>query len=246
MLFIGFDCDECLAQVEKLMPFTESGQYISNEFIDAIINFNIPFIRPSFWPVLSKILEDKSKDIGKIKTFIYSNNGSLLTLECVNAIISTKLNTESFFDAIAHYGNTNRTDNTNGQRTKKWDSMKEFLSANFNADINTNNVLFFDDLPHKPLKDVLENNYVQVQPYYVTIKNSELLNHWANSGGNSDDIDFDYESSEDDTPLKDIEIEADNFLQKVSGFLEKKQTGGKKRKRYHKSRRLRKRVCGNL
>ena len=74
MKYVGFDCDECLAQVEQYMPFTITDA--TGEVFDLFANklSTFPFIRPTFWPLLERILEEKQK--GTVKTFIYSNNGS--------------------------------------------------------------------------------------------------------------------------------------------------------------------------
>jgi len=228
MLFIGFDCDECIAQVEKLMPFTKyaNDTQVMNKFIENIVDLEIPFIRPSFWPVFEEILLRKENK-KQVKTFIYSNNSCIDTLEVINKIISLRLGIKSFFDEIAGYHNTSRTDNMDGQYVKTWDSMKKFIFEKFNVNAQPNQVMFFDDLAHKPLQDNL-SNYVRVKPYYPTINRNYLLNIWENSGGNNHKIRFYKEGTHPSYVDYD---ESNLFLEKVRSFLKRRQRPTRRAKR---------------
>ena len=230
MKYIGFDCDECLAQVEQLMPFTESDakNEIFIEFAKKITDSNIPFIRPTFWQLLEKINEEKMK--GNVKLFIYSNNGSLKTLQFIALLVDLKLDTYNFFDTVAHYDNDLRTDNINGQYIKRWDSMKIFIDKSFNTNVLSKDVMFFDDMPHPPLKNELMVNYIKVKPYEyppIKIDNDILLELWEQSGGDPRFIDTEdvYKTAEYDESENEVFIDALNiFLKKLGGKRKKRKT----------------------
>jgi hypothetical protein len=223
MKYVGFDCDECLAQVEQIMPFTteDADEEVFDFFADKLAGF--PFIRPTFWPLLEAINEEKKK--GNVTVFIYSNNGSLATLNFIGNLVNKKLNNAKFFDAIAHYDNDLRTDNTNGQYVKKWDSMKSFIDKSFNTNVRPEDVMFFDDLPHVPLHNKLDSNYVRVIPYEypsTIINNDELLKLWKESKGDPRFIDVEDVEKTGSLPPNEEQI----FLKKFKEFLSRSHRGG--------------------
>lgn len=242
-IYVGFDCDECLAQVTQLMPFTETAApaTVYEKFAELLLLDDAPFIRPTFWPLLNDI----AKAGRAVHPFIYSNNGSLPTLEFINTIVSMKLGRPNFFQAIAHYDNPNRTDNTRGQYVKKWHSMKNFLQREFSLEIpiEPEQVMFFDDLPHRPLAAALGKNYQQVEPFELPcvidgkvydIDNQRLLELWKKAGGDPALVEV-----EESVGAGELEAEEAVAFQRIfAGFVESVagwQTvvrGGRRRKKY--------------
>lgn len=231
--YVGFDCDECLAQVTQLMPFTESAgatHGVLEKFAELVAQEDIPFIRPTFWPLLEKISKTAAKP------FIYSNNGSIITLEFINLLVSMRIGRPRFFQAVAHYDNRNRTDNINGQYVKKWPSVKQFIEREFRVqDVKPEQVMFFDDLPHRPLAGPLGKNYIRVTPFELpcvigeevfSVDNSHLLELWSEAGGDPGLVEV--EESEDAGMLE--EAEAGRFEAAFDEFIAGWQVAGRRRR----------------
>lgn len=172
--WVGFDMDECLAQLGILYYFLTELPDDTQKFIAEVLAEREEMgetwiLRPAFRELVPFLTAAPLTGV-----FIYSNNGSQRMVnfvgDIVNAIAGRNLVSLRF--------------------SAKWPEERtgialsknlEFLQKYVSADLTKDNVLFFDDLPDHALATQLghsngKSNYIQVTPYKHQVDYTVLTN----------------------------------------------------------------------
>ena len=160
--WIGFDMDECLAQLGTLYFFLvglpeKAKKEVVKELAASEQKGETWILRPSFRKLFPMLIDAlKSEAITGI--FLYSNNGSHEMVEFTRDLI----NAVAGYDIILGEMSAEKPVKREGRDLSK---NLEFLQEYVSSDITRENLLFFDDTPDHSLAYQLGDNYIRVTPY---------------------------------------------------------------------------------
>jgi hypothetical protein len=173
MTYYAFDLDNTLGDFTRLEYFLDILDYnkeIYNNFVNECVKRSGLGI---FNPKMISILKSTNN-----KCIIYSNN------PCINKLVFAKDYLEKLLDKKIFYNllDWNHPLRVNeivhgdpGNATKSWNVLQKGLFQAFGVLVEPDNVVFFDDLPHRDLIKVLGNNYVQVEEYNNSVAIKDLF-----------------------------------------------------------------------
>ena len=159
--WIGFDMDECMAQLGTFYYFLVGMDPaifpgIIAELAETEKSAKTWFLRPAFrilLPVLGKAYQD-----GILTgVFIYSNNGNQIMVDFVGDL----MNAIAGVDLVSNRLSAEFPEKRRGAAYSK---NLEFVQTYISPTINNTNLLFFDDLPNHQIASQIKN-YIQVVPY---------------------------------------------------------------------------------
>jgi hypothetical protein len=203
MSYIVFDLDETLAELystfyfiaslkpelEHTIPdnFKEQLAQAYKLFVKKVLVQELSstgplgILRPGILNVFEII--NRLKSNGQVKgVVIYSNNGHLESLEFIRDLIHQHLSTSDLILECIHWGHHLREEErsyTQGAANKTWKVLSTILKGPIvgaPADLQTDDVYFFDDINHQDLKKYLKSNYIQV-PSYTFKASFDTLSH---------------------------------------------------------------------
>ena len=164
--WIGFDMDECMAQLGVLYYFLAGLPAESPDIMASVISQFARkekkgatwILRPAFCELLPFLGSEFKK--GTLKgVILYSNNGSQRMVEFVGDLM----------EAIAGEKMVVARLSAEWPEVRKGAALSkniEFLQKHVSSSIGLGNLLFFDDLPDHALSyQLAEGNYIQVAPY---------------------------------------------------------------------------------
>ena len=147
-------------------------------------------LRSGIIPFLENLL--KLFDRGYVKgLMIYSNNGSLPTLQFVDDLFKVIYNRETVFCDLIHYDHPIRKQEIRGHpdnsAPKTWQGVSAALKSGLCAGIGLRpeEVIFVDDQPHIDLMNTLGSRYIHIQPYIYHVPKQKIATLFQNAINNS-------------------------------------------------------------
>lgn len=164
--WIGFDMDECMAQLGVLYYFLAGLPSDEPDVLKATTELLAEkektgetwILRPAFRELLPFL--GKAFKSGALKgVILYSNNGSQRMVEFVGDLMEAIADTKMVVTRLS----ASWPEERKGAALSK---NVEFLQKHVSSSIGPGNLLFFDDLPDHALSyQLAEGNYIQVAPY---------------------------------------------------------------------------------
>jgi hypothetical protein len=178
--WVGFDMDECLAQLGILYYFlaaipADAQKFVAERLAKKEKKGETWILRPALRELIPLLAAAPHTEV-----FIYSNNGSQPMVDFVGNLVN----------AIAEKELVRLRFSAEWPEKRKGTALSknlEFLQKYMSADLTKENVLFFDDLPDHTLAEQLASvgintngksvsNYIQVAPYKNQL-DYEFLTH---------------------------------------------------------------------
>ena len=129
--------------------------------------FSIGLFRPGIYSVFKEIVRLRKAGILK-GVIIYSNNGSIVTLEFVRDVLETAFGCK-IFDELVHFYHLLRVKvPVKTDIRKTWVELRRLLvegACKAPSSIKPEQVIFIDDQIHSDLVKELGPNYVKIAPY---------------------------------------------------------------------------------
>lgn len=179
--WVGFDMDECLAQLGIIYYFlagipADSQKFVAERLAEKEKSGETWILRPA----LRELIPLLATTAPQTEVFIYSNNGSQRMVNFVGDLV----NAIAKKDLVRLRFSAEWPEQRKGAALSK--NLK-FLQKYLSADLTKENLLFFDDLPDHALAEQLASvglnangstvsNYVQVAPYKHQL-DYEFLKH---------------------------------------------------------------------
>ena len=164
--WIGFDMDECMAQLGVLYYFLSGLPTHSPEILKETTELlaekektgEIWILRPAFRELLPML--GTAYKSGALKgVILYSNNGSQTMVEFVGDLMEAHAGEKMVVARLSASWPEERKGATLSKNL-------EFLQKHVSSSISHENLLFFDDLPdHELSRQLVKGHYVQVAPY---------------------------------------------------------------------------------
>ena len=161
--------NETMRNIKIPESLTKSLKISYNKFVKNILKEEtsnpLGILRPGILEVMSKLCELKKR--GKVKhVIIYSNNGSLESIEFIRDLIHKHVGTKIIKECIDWYHPMREKPANPSNANKTWREINTILTHGKckDANVKQEDVFFFDDLAHK---DLMKNlmHYYKVPPY---------------------------------------------------------------------------------
>lgn len=144
--------------------------FVRRVLLEEISNHPLGILRPGILDVMMELFMLKRKGIIDY-VIIYSNNSHLESLEFIRDLIHEYVGVNDLIKDCIHWNHPMRGEEKRigaGYSNKTWSVLKNIMikgNCKVPDTIQPYQVHFFDDLEHKNLKQILQDNYHQVPAY---------------------------------------------------------------------------------